>query len=115
MSVSIRKNTITMTRGDTLRVKVIINSNDEEGNVTEYIPAEGDKIRFALKEKYNDEYPLIIKDIPWDTMILHLLPEDTKKLKHPSEYVYDIQITLTDGTVNTFIDRAKLRLTEEVY
>ena len=115
MSISIRKNTITMTRGDTLRVKVIINASDAEGNVIEYTPVEGDQIRFALKEKYSDEYPLIIKDIPWNTMVLHLLPEDTKKLKHPSEYVYDIQITFTDGTVNTFIDRAKLRITEEVY
>lgn len=115
MSVSIRKNTITMTRGDTLKLKVVINAYDEEGNVIDYTPVEGDRIRFALKEKYNDEYPLIVKEIPWDTMILHLLPEDTKKLKQPSEYVYDIQIILTDGTVNTFIDRAKLRLTEEVY
>ena len=115
MSVSIRKNTITMTRGDTLKVKVEITAYDEDGNVITYAPIEGDQIRFALKEQYSDEYPLIVKDISWDKMILHLLPEDTKKLKQPSEYVYDIQITLTDGTVNTFIDKGKLRLTEEVY
>ena len=115
MSVSIKKNIITMTRGDTLRLKVEIYGSDDKGNVIKYTPVEGDKIRFALKEKYSDEYPLILKEIPWDTMVLHLLPEDTKKLKQPAEYVYDVQIILTDGTVNTFIERARLRLTEEVY
>ena len=115
MSVQVKKNLITMTRGDTLKLKVEIFSSDGNGNIVNYIPIEGDQIRFALKEKYNDEEPLILKEIPWNTMILHLLPEDTKELKQPSEYVYDIQITFTDGTVNTFIDRAHLRLTEEVH
>ena len=115
MSVQIKKNNIIMTRGDTLRLKIEIYGSDEKGNLIKYIPIEEDKIRFALKEKYSDEYPLILKEIPWDTMILHLLPEDTKKLKQPAEYVYDIQITLSDGTVNTFIDKARLRLTEEVH
>lgn len=115
MATSIKKNNITMTRGDTLRLKVEVYGLDGKGSNTKYDPVEGDKIRFALKENYNDEYPLILKDIPWDTMILHLLPEDTKELKQPAEYVYDIQITLADGTVSTFIDRARLMLTEEVY
>ena len=109
MSVQIKKNNIIMTRGDTLRLKIEIYGSDEKGNLIKYIPIEEDKIRFALKEKYSDEYPLILKEIPWDTMILHLLPEDTKKLKQPAEYVYDIQITLSDGTVNTFIDKARLQ------
>ena len=115
MAISIKKNFITMTRGDTLRLRVEIYGLNETGAHVKYNPVAGDKIRFALKENYNDEYPLILKEIPWDTMILHLLPEDTKELKQPAEYVYDIQITLADGTVNTFIDRARLRLTEEVY
>ena len=29
-------------------------------------------------------------------------------------YVYDIEITMADGTVDTFIDRAKFIVTEEV-
>ena len=110
MSVKIKKSTITMTRGDTLRSKVVI--TDSAGNP--YIPAKGDVLRFAAKKQYTDEVPCIIKDIPIDTCVLHLEPSDTKELEQPYSYVYDIQITMNDGTVDTFISGV-LRLTEEVY
>lgn len=110
MSVEIKRTTIIMTRGDTLRIKIKI--FDSQGK--EYIPVEGDYIRFALKSNYNDPEPLILKEIPYDTCELRLDPEDTKRLKQPMDYVYDIQITLTDGTVDTFISKAKLRISEEV-
>ena len=110
MSVSIKRNNkIVMTRGDTLRVHIDI--VDNAGN--EYIPCEGDQIRFALKKNYNDLKALIIKDIPIDTCILHLESKDTKYLEQPSVYVYDIQLTMSDGTVDTFIS-SKLELIEEV-
>lgn len=102
--------TIKMTRGDTLRLNLTL--KDEEGN--EYTPLIGDKIRFAMKQTYNDAEPLILKDIPIHTMQLVLNPEDTKNLPQPATYVYDLQITYTNGDVDTFIDKAKLMLTEEV-
>ena len=43
-----------------------------------------------------DEKPLVVKDIPSDTMLLVLEPEDTKTLPF-GKYVYDIQITYADG------------------
>lgn len=110
MSVKVSGTTITATRGDT--VKLLIGLYDHEGN--KYIPQEGDSIRFAMKEDYNDPEPLIEKDIPIDTRILRIDPEDTKNLPQPSSYVYDIQITYANGEVDTFIDRAKFKLTEEV-
>lgn len=110
MSVRINNTTIFLTRGDTLIIG--INLEDADGN--EYVPCEQDKIRFALKEKYTDEEPLIIKEIPYDTMTLRLESKDTKKLKMPQDYVYDIQITMSDGTVDTFITKGRLRITEEV-
>lgn len=110
MSVKINGTSITMTRGDTL--KVIISIETEDGSV--YDPVEGDSIRFALKTNYRQEEPLILKDIPLDTMLLHLTPEDTKSLAMPKTYVYDIQITHPNGDVDTFIDKAQLTLTEEV-
>lgn len=97
---------------DTWRYRQIkISITDSAGNP--YIPVEGDKIRFAAKKAYTDDAPCIIKEIPFDTCVLQLDPEDTKNLEQPSEYVYDIQITLTDGTVDTFI-RGVLEITEEV-
>ena len=112
MSYTIKKKAITLTRGDTLKAQVHI--TDKEGNPYEI--QEGDKVRFAMKKTYNDadEDVLIVKDIPTDTLILTLDPEDTKNLPFGS-YVYDIQLTSAAGEVDTFITKASLTLTEEVY
>lgn len=109
--VNITGTTIKMTRGDTLRV--ILTLKDEEGNT--YIPVSGDQIRFAMKRSYNDSTPILLKVIPNDTLELWLEPDDTKNLPQPSSYVYDIEITYANGDVDTFIDKAKLQLTEEVH
>lgn len=100
---------ITMTRGDTLRT--VISVTDMNGTL--YVPREGDTIRFACKKDYNDTECLIYKEIPYDTLLLQLDPEDTKEMNQPDIYVFDIQITLADGTVSTFI-KGKLKIIEEV-
>lgn len=110
MACEIRNNIIKLTQGDSLTTKVTITSPD---GITEYVPCEEDQIRFALKRDYSDKKTLIEKEIPYDTLILRLEAEDTKKLT-PGEYRYDIQITLSDGTVDTFIDRKKFIVTEEI-
>lgn len=107
--VKIKKNVITMTRGDSLIAKITI--TDASGD--EYIPDENDSIRFALKQSFHDAEPLIVKAIPFDTLVLQLDPEDTKPLDI-GEYRYDIEITLSNGVVDTFIPWAKFILTEEV-
>ena len=109
MSFKVRKNTIFLTRGDTFKAMLTINNPD--GSV--YTPVEGDTIRFALKENVEDEECLILRDIPIDTMLLVIYPEDTKSLEFGS-YVYDIQLTKANGDVDTFITASKLKLTAEV-
>lgn len=117
MSSSVKKNTITLTRGDTLRVKIDLSKDGES-----YVPVEGDVIRFALKNTnktpdgtaYVDTDPLILKTIPIDTMILELEPSDTKDLGF-KEYVYDMEITFVDGTVDTFITASSFILEPEVH
>lgn len=109
--VNISGSTITITRGDTLDAKVDILLPDGSA----YAVQEGDAIRFALKQKYSDREPLISKEIPHGTLNLRLEAEETKLLKAGGvPYCYDIQITMEDGTVDTFIDRAKFIVTEEV-
>ena len=116
MSSIIKGTSITLTRGDTLRVKINITLDGEE-----YIPTSGDTIRFAVKHPimnskqtaYKDIQPLLIKQIPYDTMILELEPSDTKTFDFGT-YVYDIQITFSDGTVDTFITEASLKITPQV-
>ncbi len=109
--VNISGTTITITRGDTLEADLEILCAD--GKPYEVQP--GDTIRFALKQKYTDPEPLLLKVIPHDTMRLQLTAEETKLLQSGwVPYVYDIQLTMEDGTVDTFIDRAKFVVTEEV-
>ena len=117
MSSTIKGTKITLTRGDTLRVKINITVDGEE-----YTPTAGDSIRFAFKHNimntkksaYKDLQPLLIKQIPYDTMILQLEPQDTKSLPFDT-YVYDIEITFQDGTVDTFITQAAFVITPEVH
>ncbi len=109
MSFKVRKNTIYLTRGDTFKAQVTISNPD--GSI--YTPVEGDSIRFALKETIEDEECLILRDIPIDTMLLVIYPEDTKPLEF-GNYVYDIQLTKANGDIDTFITASKLKLTAEV-
>ena len=109
--VDISGTTITVTKGDTLDILVEILLPD--GSAYDVQP--GDVIRFALKQRYSDREPLLVKEIPHEGMDLRLEAEETEQLKAGGPpYVYDIQITLEDGTVDTFIDRARLIVTEEV-
>lgn len=86
MSYSVSGTTITLTRGDTFVALISITKQDG----TPYVPNDGDKVRFAMKAKYEDPEPLVVKDIPIDTLTLTLHPEDTKDLSF-GKYVYDIQ------------------------
>lgn len=116
MSYQVKGNTIILTRGDTLLLKVDILKDGEA-----YTPEDGDVVRFALKHKtmtagkgeYTDEEPIFTKTIPNDTLILQINPNDTKELPF-ADYVYDIQITFADGAVDTFITASTFRLTPEV-
>ena len=116
MSVNVTGNKITMTRGDTLRVRVNIDVDDAA-----YTPVEGDVVRFYLKHDllnskktaYKDPTPLIEKIVPIETMLLNLASDDTKALEF-GEYVYDLEITFANGVVDTFINNEKFTLVPEV-
>lgn len=108
MSYTVNKTTITMTRGDTARVQLSLTEADQ----STYEPAEGDAIRFAATPKWG-EAPCIMIDIPTDTLLLEIKPDDTKPLDF-GEYWYDIQLTRANGDVDTFVTKAKLAITEEV-
>ena len=109
--VNINGNNITITRGDTLEAVLEILCADGKP----YEVRAGDVIRFALKQKYTDREPILLKVIPHDTLLLRLEAAETKLLTAGwAPYVYDIQLTMEDGTVDTFIDRAEFIVTEEV-
>lgn len=105
----IKNNKISMTRGDTLKCKIVVTGPDGQ----EYIPQEGDKILFAVKKTSSDKECLFTVDVPYDTCLLHIKPEDTKDLEFGT-YKYDMSITLSNGDVHTFIEVTDLIITEEI-
>lgn len=107
--VKVKNNSIEMTKGDSLYVEVGIFREDG----TAYVPQEGDEIKFGVKLNEKQENLLIEKVIPNDTLVLHLVPEDTKSLA-VGKYVYDIQLTFANGDIDTFINKADFKLVAEV-
>lgn len=107
--VKVSGTTITMTRGDTLVVEVGILNPDG----TPYVPEQSDVVRFALKKDYSDETPILRKVLDNSDLKLTIQPSDTKELDF-GNYVYDVELTKADGSVDTFICKARLVLSEEV-
>ncbi len=102
-------NNITLTRGDTLTLTVGLTKDGET-----YTPEEGDVIRFAVSRGYLGEPSYEFKFdkiIPHDTLTFTCSSQETS-LDYRS-YNYDIEITHSDGSVDTFIS-AKLTIIGEV-
>ena len=109
MSWSIKSNAITLTRGDSFKAQLSL--KDSSG--AKYKPQDGDSIRFALKKFFKDSYPVLLeKEISTESMVLSLDPEDTNTLDFGT-YYYDIQLTKSDGTVDTVVTMSKFILSEE--
>ena len=109
--VTVVNNTITLVCGDTVEIPVTIRLRNGE----EYIPSEGDVIRFALKDKYDDNTPVLIRKVlPNDTLILRLESCETKEIMaRKKPYVYDVELTTANGYVDTVV-RGIVNVLEEV-
>ena len=103
-------NNITLTRGDSLALKVTLIKDD-----TEYTPSASDTIRFAVSKSYAGmpDYDLLIeKSISPITLELTLDSTDPAELFY-GRYNYDIELTIAEtGAVYTFIS-AFLTITGE--
>lgn len=99
-------NVITATRGDTIVFRPTLTLDG-----VEYVPEDGDVIRFALKRDEEDSVPYIRKVIPHDPMVCIIEPQDTKELDYGT-YRYDVELTTAAGFVTTFIS-SKIKLTWE--
>lgn len=105
--------TIHLTRGDTGLIQLAL--TDENDNP--YVPTEGDAIRFAMKKKMSDDEEVLARiDIPTDTLLLEIKPEDTSSLAYSKSkpYKYDIEITYASGRKDTFVEDADIYLMPEV-
>lgn len=109
MSYRIYGNVIHLTKGDTLDVRVKIKQPRTE---ILYKPKDTDRIFFGLKKRIDDDFCLVYKQIPNDTLILHLDSEDTALLDI-GNYWYDIQLKSQAGDVCTFIPLTQFKLLGE--
>ena len=110
MGYSVSGNRITMTRGDTVKLKVDI---DYKQTGEPYEPQEGDVVRFSVKKFVSDRTPLIEKDIPTDSLLLVIDSDDTKGMSFGT-YHYDIQLIKQNGDTDTFIENESLQIGPEV-
>lgn len=115
MAVLVFNNVIRMTRGNTVRIPLVIFHRDSPSSEpVEYTPTAEDTIRFAMKVSYLDDALVLSKTIPHNDLFLTLNPEDTASLPQPSKYVYDITITFPDGTIDTIVPNGRLEILEKV-
>lgn len=96
---------IRLTRGDSAEFGITV--YDAAGNLYEL--QEGDKVEFTVKENVYSKTALIQKT---GTQI-QIKPEDTASLSY-QKYVYDVQVTLADGTVDTIISPSEFEVLSEV-
>ena len=99
---------IELTRGDTGFFTIALKDN----NNVDYIPQSGDSLRFAMSKSYGGD-TLILKQIPINSLILEIEPQDTASLQF-GKYVYDVEFTDAAGHVSTII-LGNFTLTKEVH
>ena len=99
---------IELTRGDTGFFTIALKNKQDE----DYTPQEGDTLRFAMSQSFGGE-PLILKQIPINTLVLEIEPQDTASLKF-GKYKYDIEFTDAAGHVSTII-LGEFKVTNEVH
>lgn len=103
---------LTMIRGDSESIVLSLKRDDV------IIPFnQGDTVYFTVKRRYSTEditLQKIITEFNEDgNCIIEIEPEDTKELEFRS-YVYDIQLTDSNGRVTTIIPCSKFVIAEEV-
>lgn len=101
---------ITITRGDSAYITISI--TDSKGNP--YTPGPNDKIRAQVRQDPTSTKVLFESEIPYDTLVWHIKPEDTAQAQMGKTYVYDMEIETAEGDVFTFIPLSSFTVSKEV-
>ena len=110
--LEIKGQTIYLTRGDTALIQLTL----KDRNGDDYVPTEGDSIRFAMKRKMSDDSEILATvSIPTDTLLLEIEPSVTDGLEFNKNkpYKYDIELTYSTGRVDTFVSDADIYIMPE--
>lgn len=100
---------IQLTRGDTAKLSIDITNDVSE---TDYILQEDDVLRFTVKKSTSTKDISFQKVCQGDNLI-HIEPGDTNELPYGG-YVYDVELTRSNGDVYTVIPPTKFILLKEV-
>lgn len=100
---------IKLTRGDTARFSIVILNEISD---SAYSISDNDQLTLTVKKKVKDEDVLMQKTITGSTLF-HINPEDTSSLSF-GKYVYDVQLTTSDGDVYTIVGPTTFELLAEV-
>ena len=102
----INKNKIKITRGDTgiFNIEIL-------DRITElpYEVQAGDTVRFTVKKSIYQNKPLIQKE----GTSIQINPTDTQTLMY-GKYLYDVEITLANGMVQTIITPCEFEISSEI-
>lgn len=103
--LQIEDNIIRLIRGDSAEFDIEILDLDGEP----YELQDGDVVEFSVKENIYAKSPLIYKT----GTEISISPADTARLPY-QRYVYDVQLTFADGSVDTIIPPTKFEILGEV-
>lgn len=104
---------LSITRGDSAVFEIAATNEIDQ---TPLLFEDGDTIYFTVKTSVHTEeieIQKIIKVFESGIAIVRILPEDTKHMRF-RKYVYDVQLTRSDGFVKTFIGPSEFEITAEV-
>lgn len=108
--LSINGTTIALTRGDTAYLTVPITRVDGSGE-TEYLIQPDDQLRLTVKRTYYD--PPAMQLTLTGQNCFRIDPSDTATLDFGA-YVYDVELTMSNGDVYTVIPDAVFVVGKEV-
>lgn len=101
-------NNITLTRGDSASIEVLLENPDGSA----YTLQSGDVLLFTVKHNCITENIIIQKDISTNA-IINIIPGDTNDLLY-GIYFYDVQLTKANGAVHTVIPPRDFIIAKEV-
>lgn len=101
--------TIDIVRGDSADFDVVVTQKNDQGEKVIYDLQPGDVVEFTVKKSTKVKDKLISKIGPH----ISLVPADTEGLEY-KKYVYDVQLTLADGFVDTIIQPNTFNVLDEV-
>lgn len=103
--LTIKNNTITLTRGDTARIDLAIS---KDGETYDYSP---DTVVFSVKTSTTTPEYVFQKTVT--DGVIYIAPSDTESLPYGT-YRYDVQVTTQSGDVCTVIPPSSFIVAPEV-